>query len=91
MHRDPKLGYMVPPLKMYFRWQDDRVIAADEDGQDIPDGPELAALYEAETVRANAETVRADAETVRANAETARADALAAELAELKVKLTDAQ
>ncbi len=98
MHCDPKLGYMVPPLKMYFRWENDRVIAADEDGHDIPDGPELAALYEAETVRANAETVRANAETVRANAETvranaetARADALAAELAELKVKLTDAQ
>ena len=91
MHRDAKLGYMVPPLKMYFRWQDDRVIAADEDGQDIPDGPELAALYEAEAERANAQTERANAEALRANAETARADALAAELAELKAKLIEAK
>lgn len=105
MHCDPKLGYIVPPLKMYFRWQDDRVIAADEDGHDIPDGPELAALYEAETERANAEAYRANAEAERANAEaeranaetekskdaTARADALAAELAELKARLNESK
>ncbi len=91
MHRDPKLGYMVPPLKMYFRWQDDRVIAADEDGNDIPDGPELAALYEAEAARANAETARADAQTERANVESERAKALAAELTELKARLNEAK
>ncbi len=75
MHSDPKLGFMVPPLKMYFRWQDDRIIAADEDGRDIPDGPELAALYEAEAERANAEAQRADTEAERANAEAERANA----------------
>ena len=91
MHRDPKLGFMVPPLKLYFRWENDRVIAADEDGIDIPDSPELAALYKAETERANTEAERANTEAELRKQATARAEAFAAELAELKAKLNEAK
>lgn len=72
MRRDPSLGFIIPPLKMYFRWENDRVIASDEDGNDIPDSPELATLYETATLRASVESDRADAEAERANAAASR-------------------
>ena len=75
MRRDPGLGVLVPPLKLWFRWDRDRLVVADEDGIDIPDFDEL--------------TTRAETEKARAETEKARADALAREVADLKAKLND--
>ena len=77
MPEHPKLGFMLPELKLYFRWEEDRLIVADREGSDIPDSATLGAELDASRRRADAETVRADA--------------LAAELAELKARLTEAK
>jgi len=37
MRRDPALGFMVPQLALWFRYENGRLIVADEDGKDIPD------------------------------------------------------
>ena len=80
MPEHPKLGFMIPELKLYFRWANDRLIVADREGIDIPDSATVGAELDASRQRA-------DAETERANAETERADTLAAELAALKARL----
>ena len=89
MRRDPELGVLVPPLKLWFRWQQDRLVVADEDGIDIADFDEVTARAETEKARADVETARAESEKGRADVEAARADALALELAELKARLND--
>jgi len=93
MPRDPDLGYFIPGLKMWFRWDDDdnRVYATNEAGANIPEGPEYKAMLEAEKQRGDAEQrradtaeLRADTAELRAEAEKQRADELARELAELR-------
>jgi len=76
MKSDDALGYFVPGLKMWFRWDadTDRVVAADEDGHDIPNAPELANQLAEERQLAVAERKRADAERKRADDERKRAD-----------------
>lgn len=98
MPEHPKLGFIIPELKLYFRWENDRLFVADREGVDIPDSATVGAQLDAtrlranaETERANAEAERANAEAERANAETERANALAQELAELKAKLNEAK
>ena len=54
MRSDPKLGVLVPPLKLSFRWDRDRLVVADEDGIDIPEFEELTTRAEAEKTRADA-------------------------------------
>ncbi len=97
MRNDPKLGVQVPELKLWFRWDRDRLVAADIDGKDIPDSAELGVAFEGERARAESEKARAESEKARAETEKARADAadakaeaLAAELAELKARLNEA-
>lgn len=77
MPEHPKLGFMIPEIKLYFRWENDRLFVADREGNDIPDSATVGAELEASRQMAQAET--------------ARADALAAELTELKAKLTEAK
>ena len=89
MRRDSKLGVLVPPLKLWFRWDHDRLVVADEDGSDIPDFDELTTRAETEKARAETEKARAESEKARAETEKARADALALEVAELKARLND--
>ncbi len=73
LRRDPKLGVQVPPLRLWFRWEADRLVIADEDGKDIPDVIDTVSALDVE--RAKAET------------EKARADALAREVEELRARL----
>ena len=94
MRRDPQLGIILPRVGLFFRWEDDHLIIADEDGKTIPDSREaglaiddLTAKVVVETQRADTEKQRADTETQRADTETQRAELLASELAELKVRL----
>jgi len=77
MPEHPKLGFMIPELKLYFRWENDRLFVADREGNDIPDSATVGAELEASRQMAKAEATRADA--------------LAAEIAELKAKLTEAK
>ena len=77
MPEHPKLGFMIPELKLYFRWESNRLIVADREGNDIPDSASFG--------------VELEATRRLAAAEKSRADALAAELAELKAKLNEAQ
>ena len=84
MPEHPKLGFIIPELKLYFRWENDRLIVADREGKDIPDSATAGAELEASRQRA-------EAESERANVETERANALATELAELKAKLNEAK
>ncbi len=51
MRRDVELGFMVPGLKMWFRWLDNTVVAANEDGQDIPDTLGLVESLDEMTVK----------------------------------------
>ena len=97
MRRDATLGFMVPGLRMYFRWdaEADRVVAADEDGRDIPYAPELADQLDGERQRADDAEIRSDRMELRAEsaeqqaqAEKKRADQLAQELSELRAKLS---
>ncbi len=74
MRRDPRLGYLVPRLGMRFRWEDGRVMAADEDEKDIPYSAEMATALARATARAEAAQKQADAEKSRADAEKSRAD-----------------
>ena len=76
MPEHPKLGFIIPELKLYFRWENDRLIVADREGNDIPDSATIGAEL--------------DATRQLAAAEKTRADALAAELAELKANLNEA-
>ncbi len=87
MRRDPELGVLVPPLKLWFRWQRDRLIVADEDGINIPDFDEMTSRADMEKVRADAENARAELERARADTEKARADALAREIEKLKANM----
>ena len=82
MRRDPQLGIILARVGLFFRWEDDRLIIADEDGKTIPDSREAGLMIDnlnakviVETQRADAETQRADAEKQNAIAETQRADA----------------
>ena len=82
MRRDPQLGIILARAGLYFRWEDDRLIIADEDGKTIPDSREsglaiddLTAKVVVEAQRADSEAQRADAEKQRADAEKQRADA----------------
>ena len=54
MRRDAELGFMVPGLKMWFRWSNDALVAANEDGQDIPDTLELVESLDEEKVKSEA-------------------------------------
>ena len=54
MRRDAELGYFVPGLKMWFRWSNDALVAANEDGQDIPDTLELVESLDEEKVKSEA-------------------------------------
>jgi len=54
MRRDAELGFMVPGLKMWFRWDNDTLVAANEDGQDIPDTLELVESLDEEKVKSAA-------------------------------------
>lgn len=76
MTRDESLGYWIPELKLWFRWHAMSVVAADENGDDIPNSKQLVDQFLALKTM---------------HAETARADALATELAELKAKLNEAK
>jgi len=87
LRQDPKLGVLVPPLSLWFRWERDRLVIADEDGKDIPSVVEVVSALEAEKANVIAEKARTEAEKAKAEAEKARADALALEVAELKAKL----
>ncbi len=94
----PRLGFMLPELKLYFRWEGDRLIVADCEGQDIPDSAVVGAELLASRRRAEAEAARASlaesatlSEKARADAADANAAALVAELADLKAKLNEAK
>jgi Uma2 family endonuclease len=54
MPEHPRLGFMIPELKLYFRWESDRLIAADREGNDIPDSAGLGAELEASRQEAKA-------------------------------------
>ena len=82
MRRDAELGFMVPGLKMWFRWANDTLVAANEDGQDIPDTLGLVESLDEEKVKSEAFRQQSEAfqqlmvtERNRADAERTRADA----------------
>jgi len=54
MPEHPKLGFMIPELKLYFRWESDRLIVADREGKDIPDSASIGAELAATQQRADA-------------------------------------
>ena len=87
LRRDPKLGVQVPPLRLWFRWEVDRLVIADEDGKDIPDVVDAVSALDVEKANVIAEKANVIAEKAKAEAEKARADALAREVAELKARL----
>jgi Uma2 family endonuclease len=41
MRHHPNLGFLLPSVRMWIRWEEDRVKVADEDGQDILDNVEV--------------------------------------------------
>jgi len=89
MRPDASHGILLSDLHVWLRWQDGEVVAADEEGNDIPNSLETAELLErteeqldAVTLRASeamksfeAEKQRAEAEKQRAEAEKQRAEA----------------
>jgi hypothetical protein len=75
MRQDPKLGFFVPELKLWFDLVGDRVQIADEDGRILPDAETLATELDFEKQRAESEKQRAEAEKQRAEAEKQRAEA----------------
>ena len=101
MRRDAELGFMVPGLKMWFRWDNDALVAANEDGQDIPDTLELIESLDEEKVKSEAfrqqseayqqlmvtERARADVEQTRANEADRRAEEAGRRAEELAAEL----
>jgi len=102
---DPTLGIFIPEIDLWFRWSNDRVVAADVDGNDLPGFVELAQLLrrtefqlddekqraDSEQQRADSEQLKATAAEQRASSAEQRADDLMRELAELKVRLTQSK
>jgi colicin import membrane protein len=74
MRRDPKLGFLIPKLGLWFRVEEDRVIVADELGKDIPDSKQMAFQLDDASSRAESERARAESEKARAESERARAE-----------------
>ena len=101
MRPDASRGILLPNLHLWLRWQNGSVIAADEEGKDLPNAEQTAVLLEqieekleVETARAatavrslELEKQRAEAERERAEAEKQRADDLMRELTALKAQL----
>ncbi|MGL6076335.1 MAG: Uma2 family endonuclease [Fimbriiglobus sp.] len=89
MRLDERMGYMIPNLRLWIRWDNDRVMISDEDGTDIPDNTEVHELLrearaELETktqlltdtqASLKAERQKAETERQKAEAEKLRADA----------------
>ncbi len=80
MRYEASTGSVIPALRLWFRWEKNRIVVADEDGRDIPDSLETARQLEDVREIAILETRRADiaeqlveAASVRAEAEAARA------------------
>lgn len=87
MREDPKLGYLLPDLHVWLRWEHDRAIVADEEGIDIPEPETAVERMKQSDQRLDDERRRSEAEKQRAEAEKQRADDLMRELTALKAQL----
>lgn len=91
MRRDAELGFMVPGLKMWFRWSNDTVVAANEDGQDIPDTLGLVESLDEMTVKSEAYKQQSEAYKQQSEAYKLQSEAFQQQMVNERTRADQAQ